>query len=693
MNKIIFRAPAAFPSAKAVHKWHWLSFAAVALLIALTQSGCGPGSTSSAAPTAPPSTHASGQARLSGTVGDTDVGKTYLAYLFGGTGLNTADFTLDKVIVGVPVVSRVREPSGYVMYGFEFTIRAVSGSTNFSMTNAFLSQSSPETGSYTSSPIDPSYVVEKPEQFKVDTDITAGSAVTGWVAFAFPPGITPVWVSFDVASLTIASIDTGNANPTWYLSASARPTPTPSQQPACTEQQPAECLLAASAVASLDTGTSIEPPAGMNLVKTDVDAAQGFAAAAFKDSTGNIIIADEDADLASPFGSATPYQNWSFAAEAEVILGKSPTSLINDAVQFVDQVRAATGSAPIYVTGFGLGGVEAEAQALNESATVPPGVAGGVTFGAPGLPGNTLVGTTDLSDNFVNFVDYGDSLGIWSSDSSGALVSLAPEFMNHYGVVDQVGDQSNAVLPMLAADTSKLSAGSLIAQDVGSDWHGGDGFDQLLRFVPDPAAVVVATYDSVLKTASYAYLAGAAVLYHSLGQYAKDLGVSLAQTVAPASSMAEFVKTYEPTATTAALQAADATTVNADGAVDAPSYALTADATAGLVSTQTYKDQDNSQYDVSYDPEEQVSSLKVNEPDGTSYEIFSDDSGQASWSTRVDFYSGPDETGTLTQTLYNWSVGDSQLQVFTSLPKGDTAEILNYSQPDATGTMISKQFK
>jgi hypothetical protein len=133
--------------------------------------------------------------------------------------------------------------------------------------------------------------------------------------------------------------------------------------------------------------------------------------------------------------------------------------------------------------------------------------------------------------------------------------------------------------------------------------------------------------------------------------------------------------------------------VNADGAVDAPSYALTADATAGLVSTQTYKDQDNSQYDVSYDPEEQVSSLKVNEPDGTSYEIFSDDSGQASWSTRVDFYSGPDETGTLTQTLYNWSVGDSQLQVFTSLPKGDTAEILNYSQPDATGTMISKQFK
>jgi hypothetical protein len=43
--------------------------------------------------------------------------------------------------------------------------------------------------------------------------------------------------------------------------------------------------------------------------------------------------------------------------------------------------------------------------------------------------------------------------------------------------------------------------------------------------------------------------------------------------------------------------------------------------------------------------------------------------------------------------LYNWHAGGSQLQVFTGLPKGDSEEIINYSEPDATGTVLSKQYK
>jgi hypothetical protein len=513
--------------------------------------------------------------------------------------------------------------------------------------------------------------------------------VTGWVGFPFPPGIKPAWVSFGLGSLTTVSIDTSNANPMWYLDASARPTPAPSRQPACTEQDPAECLLADNAVAGLDTGEPADPPAGMTRMMYDIDPDQGFAAAAFKDAHGNIIIADEDADLASPFGTATNYQNWSFAAEAEVILGKRPQGLINDAVAFAEKVKAAdTDSASVYVTGFGLGGVEAQAQAQ----ALLSGIAGGVTFGAPGLPGNMLVGADVPTPGFVNIVDYGDSLGDWSSDPGGLLVALAPDYMNHYGLVDHVGDESSAALPMLAANTTKLSAGSLIAQTVGSEWHDGDGFDQSLRLVPDPAAAVVNTYDTVLKTASYAYLAGSALLFHSIGQYAKDLGVSLTPTVAAPISMAEFTKVYQPAASTATLQAADATTVTAAGTVTAPGYDLTADPATGTLTGQTYTAQDNSQYDVSYDPAEQVSSLKVNDPGGAgSYEIFSDDSGQYAWSTRVDFYSGPDETGTLIETLYNWHTGGSQLQVFTGLPPGDTKKILNYSQPDAAGTPTSTQ--
>ena len=612
-------------------------------LVTLAVAGCGGTTIGTATPAAVPaaSTAASTAAAPVNEVQHIDVDKTYLVYMFGGESTATVDMTLDQVVVGASEIPAVQPHPGYVTYGFEFTVRGVSGSGK-AWTQNFLAQNS--SGSFSANNLAPSDLTASPEEFKQGyIDYSPGSVQTGWVGFAFPAGIKPARVSFEVGSLTTVSIDTSNANPTWYLDASA--TPAPSRQPACTEQDPAECLLADNAVAGLDTGASADQPAGMTRMMYDIDPDQGFAAAAFKDAHGNIIIADQDADLASPFGTATQYQNWSFAAEAEVILGKRPQGLINDAVAFAGMVKAAdTDSAPVYVTGFGLGGVEAQAQAQ----ALLSGIAGGVTFGAPGLPGNTLDSADAPTPGFVNIVDYGDSLGYWSSDPGGPLVALAPDYMNHYGLVDHVGDESSAALPMLAANTTKLSAGSLIAQAVGSEWHDGDGFDQSLRLVPDPAAAVVDTYDTVLKTASYAYLAGSALMFHSIGQYGKDLGVSMTPTVAASISMAEFTKVYQPTASTAALQAADATTVTAAGTVTAPGYDLTADPVTSTLTGQTYTAQDKSQYGLSYDPAEQVSSIKVNDPGGVgSYEIFSDDSGQYAWSTRVDFYSGPDETGTL----------------------------------------------
>jgi hypothetical protein len=611
--------------------------------------------------------------------------------MFGGESTATVDMTLDKVVVGASEIPAVQPRPGYVTYGFEFTVRGVSGSGS-AWTQNFLAQNS--TGTYTAQNLAPSDLTASPDEFKQDyIDYSPGSVETGWVGFAFPPGIDPARVSFEVGSLSISALDTSNDNPTWGVTATAAPTtPTapaaPARHAACSRQDPAECLLAVNAVSALDTGTEIESPGGMTLVSDDVaHLADGFAAAEFKDANGNIIIADEDADLASPFGTATPYQNESFAAEAEVVLGIRPKAALAYAVQFASQVKAAdTDSAPIYVTGFGLGGVEAQAQAQ----ALPSGMAGGVTFGAPGLPGNAAAGN---QDNVVNFADYGDSIANWSSDPGGELISLAPEEMDHYGQVDQVGDPASNVLVLLAANTNKLTTSSMLDDDFGQAWHDGDGFDKVLRFLPEPAALILKTYDGALQTASYAYLAGAAVRYHSIAQYAKDLGVSLAPTVAPAISMADYVKMVDPAASTATLQAAASTTVSIDGAVTAPSYQLTANAAADRLDTQTFTGQDGSQYDVEYDPTEMISSLKVNDPGGASYEIFNDDADQYQWGSRVDFYSGPDQTGTLLETLYNWHAGGSQLQVFTGLPQGDTEEILSYSQPDAAGTPTSAQFK
>jgi len=164
---------------------------------------------------------------------------------------------------------------------------------------------------------------------------------------------------------------------------------------------------------------------------------------------------------------------------------------------------------------------------------------------------------------------------------------------------------SSTVVPSRSACSVQYPAECLLAanavSEFGQAWHDGDGFDKALRFVPESVAKIVKTYDAALKTTSYAYLAGAALLYHSVRQYVENLGVSLTLTVSPDISMAEFV-------------------------------------------TQSYSTQDNSQYNVGYDPAEMISSLKVNDPGSTSYEIFNDDAGQYPWSTRVDFYNGPDET-------------------------------------------------
>jgi hypothetical protein len=70
--------------------------------------------------------------------------------------------------------------------------------------------------------------------------------------------------------------------------------------------------------------------------------------------------------------------------------------------------------------------------------------------------------------------------------------------------------------------------------------------------------------------------------------------------------------------------------------------------------------------------------------------ISNDDAGQQAWSSRVYYYSGPDETGALTGTLYNWHSGGSQLQLFTGLPQGVSKQTRDYSQPDGTGHLISK---
>ena len=124
------------------------------------------------------------------------------------------------------------------------------------------------------------------------------------------------------------------------------------------------------------------------------------------------------------------------------------------------------------------------------------------------------------------------------------------------------------------------------------------------------------------------------------------------------------------------------------GASTAPSCTVTSDIATGDVISLTYTTLDTRD-NATCDPDGTGSSLKVNDPGGTSYEIVDDDSNQYPWSTRVDFYSRPNKTG----TLYNWDADGSQLHVFVDLLRGDTAKFLDYSQPNVTGRLLNRQYQ
>lgn len=178
-------------------------------------------------------------------------------------------------------------------------------------------------------------------------------------------------------------------------------------------------------------GTDSAPPnsTGLTLLVDSNDInkswlADGFFAQAFKDASGNIIIAFEGSIL--DLGDQSSYAQGSRLADAFILLGLSPPAF-SDANAFVQDVKQylvgqGLGSSPIYLTGHSLGGAEAEyvASQGNES---------GATFGAPGAPSYR---GPSAGQNFVNYIDYGDPVG-----------SVGP---SHFGTVQYIGPPSDKLV-------------------------------------------------------------------------------------------------------------------------------------------------------------------------------------------------------------------------------------------------------
>ena len=184
-----------------------------------------------------------------------------------------------------------------------------------------------------------------------------------------------------------------------------------------------------------------------------------------QDPDGNIIIAYEG----TGFSALSTFGRGSLTADAAIADNKTPQALV-DAQQFATLVSQLANGDPIYVTGHSLGGIEAEAacQALGDSC------AGGETFGATGLPGNTSAGPGSL----INYVDYGDPVGNLSTDSGpgNALGSIVTGDQQHYGNVVMVGNQDDATALKNAADTfnTDLTSPNPFSS---STMNGGDSSD------------------------------------------------------------------------------------------------------------------------------------------------------------------------------------------------------------------------
>ena len=166
----------------------------------------------------------------------------------------------------------------------------------------------------------------------------------------------------------------------------------------------------------------------------------GTTAYAYLDGVGNVIIA----------------YRWDITQQQEnlataTLSGYDPATLPGyaDALAFERTVQALAVSqgyaaGRIYLTGFSLGGMQASYVA---SQTGLPGL----IFGASGLPGYDAAARP--ADNFVNFVEQGDPIAEYGTDSTeSASAIVANPHMDHYGVVIALGTQQGV------SDLSPFSA-------------------------------------------------------------------------------------------------------------------------------------------------------------------------------------------------------------------------------------------
>jgi hypothetical protein len=229
----------------------------------------------------------------------------------------------------------------------------------------------------------------------------------------------------------------------------------------------ADMLLLSQAVKDIPYGTTPNAPAGWSVSSIKYDDLTGMMAAAFKsNSSSEIVIGYQATNFSS--GSAA-WRDAQLAADRQIAVGVNPLAY-NAALDFAEGVRTANPGAQISVTGFSLGGSEAQFVASITGF-------GGASYGGPGIAGYTY---NLINADFESYINYGDLIATW-----GGL---------HVGVIKYVGS------PLFLAPEALLSpAGSALVLDYTHDLNTyanniiGSGTPQIPANVYFPAEFGVGT--------------------------------------------------------------------------------------------------------------------------------------------------------------------------------------------------------
>jgi len=403
------------------------------------------------------------------------------------------------------------------------------------------------------------------------------------------------------------------------------------------------------------------------------DDANGFYAAAYTDSAGNVIIAYEG----SLPSQSTSYGYNSGLADFALLQQGTPQAFA-DAAAFANTVLTdaqalGISANQVYVTGHSLGGAEAEAAAETYGLS-------GATFGAPGIPGYTNSGS---QPDLINYVAYGDPVGNYASDSSEEQGFAPSTGMDHVGTVQFVGNPSNAVVLQAASAAYSLTddlTGQLVFAGLGLfldlDNHSINNYGSALELtVPQGFDLAPGPYDILFALdaplgASGATDFDAATLLNTGAVVSPDFTVNLS----PDGSVCTIVQG-------SSIDASTWTSASDPGT-------LVADLVATESNTQTATFYDSSNGDVSdltFDASTGAEEVATTDtPDGTSSTTSFDYTNSSTIFATTTSYAGPNGTGSITEVDRENTNGASQITTYN--PDGSSTETY-YTGPSGTGSV------